>query len=51
MPENIHEAGYTTSDSPGLRFGEGHEIHQWSPVGPDPKLMSDCSLFTGLPES
>ena len=40
----------TVSDTPGLTFGQGPEIHQWSPVGPDPKLMSDCSLFTGLPD-
>lgn len=40
----------TVSDTPGLTFGQGPEVHHWSPVGPDPKLMADCSLFTGLPE-
>ena len=36
--------------TPGRRFDEGPEIHHWSPLGPDPQLMADCSLFTGLPE-
>lgn len=40
----------TVSDMPGQAFGQGPEIYQYSPVGPDPKLMADCSLFTGLPK-
>ena len=40
----------TVADSPGQRFGEGPEIFNYSPVGPDPRLMEDCSIFTGLPE-
>lgn len=40
----------TVSNMPGQAFGQGPEIYQWSPVGPDPKLMADCSLFTGLPD-
>lgn len=36
--------------TPGQEFGEGPEIWNYSPVGPNPTLMSDCSLFTGLPE-
>ena len=40
----------TVADDPGQRFGDGPEIFNYSPAGPDPKLMSDCSLFTGLPE-
>ena len=40
----------TVADDPAQRFGEGPEIFHHSPAGPDPKLMSDCSLFTGLPE-
>lgn len=40
----------TVSAMPGQAFGQGPEIYHYSPVGPDPKLMSDCSLFTGLPE-
>ena len=36
--------------TPGRRFGEGPEIFHYSPVGPDPMLMADCSLFTGLPD-
>ena len=40
----------TLSDDPAQRFGEGPEIFHNSPVGPDPKLMADSSLFTGLPE-
>ena len=34
----------------GRAFEEGREIYEYSPVGPDPQLMGDCSLFTGLPE-
>ena len=40
----------TVSDMPGQAFGQGPEIYHYSPVGPDPKMMPDCSLFTGLPE-
>jgi hypothetical protein len=40
----------TVADNPAQRFGEGPEIFHDSPVGPDPKLMADSSLFTGLPE-
>lgn len=40
----------TVSDNAGQVFGHGPEIFHYSPVGPDPKLMDDCSLFTGLPE-
>lgn len=40
----------TVSDMPGQAFGNGPEIFHYSPVGPDPKLMSDCSIFTGLPD-
>lgn len=39
----------TVDDAPGRSFGEGPEIFHYSPVGPEPKLMPDCSLFTGLP--
>lgn len=39
----------TVSGMPGQAFGKGPEIFHYSPVGPDPKLMSDCSMFTGLP--
>ena len=35
---------------PGQSFGEGPEVYHYSPVGPDPQLMMDSSLFTGLPE-
>ena len=35
--------------TPERAFGEGPEIFHYSPVGPDPRLMPDCSLFTGLP--
>ena len=41
----------TASDMPGQAFGQGPEIYHYSPVGPDPKMMPDCSLFTGLPEA
>lgn len=40
----------TVSDDPAQRFGEGPEIFNYSPAGPEPRLMADCSLFTGLPE-
>ena len=40
----------TVSDTPGPTFGQGPEVHHYSPVGPNPKLMPDCSLFTGLPD-
>ena len=40
----------TVADNPAQQFGEGPEIFNYSPAGPDPKLMPDCSLFTGLPE-
>jgi len=40
----------TVSDNRVQRFGEGPEIFHYSPVGPDPRLMADSSLFTGLPE-
>ena len=40
----------TVADSPAQKFGEGPEIFNYSPVGPDPRLMEDCSIFTGLPE-
>ena len=40
----------TVADDPAQRFGEGPEIFHHSPAGPDPKLMADSSLFTGLPE-
>ena len=33
----------------GRAFGEGPEIFHYSPVGPEPTLMPDSSLFTGLP--
>lgn len=36
--------------APSRVFEEGPEIFHYSPVGPDPKLMPDCSLFTGLPQ-
>lgn len=39
----------TVSDNPRQAFGKGPEIFHYSPVGPDPNLMSDCSMFTGLP--
>lgn len=35
---------------PGQRFGEGPEVYNYSPVGPDPQLMMDSSFFTGLPD-
>ena len=40
----------TVADDPAQSFGEGPEIFHHSPSGPDPKLMADSSLFTGLPE-
>ena len=40
----------TVADNPKQRFGEGPEIFHYSPFGPDPQLMADSSLFTGLPE-
>jgi len=40
----------TVVDDPHQRFGEGPEIYHYSPVGPDPQLMADSSIFTGLPE-
>ena len=40
----------TVSRMAGQAFGQGPEIYHYSPVGPDPKLMADCSLLTGLPE-
>jgi len=40
----------TVADNPAQRFGEGPEIFNYSPVGPDPRIMADSSLFTGLPE-
>lgn len=40
----------TVSDTPGQAFGQGPEIYHYSPVGPDPAVMLDSSLFTGLPE-
>ena len=40
----------TISDIPGQAFGQGPEIYHYSPVGPDPKIMMDSSVFTGLPE-
>ena len=40
----------TVSDNTMQRFGEGPEFFNISPVGPDPKLMADSSLFTGLPD-
>lgn len=40
----------TVSDYPRQAFGEGPEIFHYSPVGPDPRLMADSSLFTGLPD-
>jgi hypothetical protein len=40
----------TVSDNPAQRFGEEPEIFHYSPVGPDPRIMADSSLFTGLPE-
>ena len=40
----------TVTDNPGQAFGQGPEIYHWSPVGPNPELMADCSLFTGLPD-
>ena len=36
--------------TPGRRIGEEPEIFHYSPIGPDPMLMADCSLFTGLPD-
>jgi hypothetical protein len=38
------------ADNPKQRFGEGPEIFHYSPAGPEPRLMADSSLFTGLPE-
>lgn len=40
----------TVADEPTQNFGERPEIFNYSPTGPDPRLMADCSLFTGLPE-
>ena len=40
----------TATAIPNQSFGEGPEIYHFSPVGPDPQLMADCSIFTGLPE-
>ena len=40
----------TVADDPTQRFGEGPEIYHHSPAGPEPRLMADSSLFTGLPE-
>lgn len=40
----------TVDSTPGRAFGKGPEIFQHSPVGPDPRLTADCSIFTGLPE-
>ena len=40
----------TVADDPKQRFGEGPEIFHHSPVGPDPRIMADSSIFTGLPE-
>lgn len=40
----------TVDSTPGQAFGEGPDIYNWSPLGPDPRLMPDCSLFTGLPQ-
>ena len=40
----------TASSASGHAFGHGEEIYNWSPLGPDPRLMPDCSLFTGLPQ-
>jgi len=39
----------TVADNPAQRLGEGPEIFHYSPVGPDPRIMADSSLFTGLP--
>jgi hypothetical protein len=39
----------SVADNPAQCFGEGPEIFHYSPVGPDPQLRADCSLFTGLP--
>lgn len=39
----------TISSEPNQAFGNGPEIHQWSPVGADPRLCADSSIFTGLP--
>ena len=38
------------ADEPTQNFGERPEIFNYSPAGPDPRLMPDCSLFSGLPE-
>lgn len=40
----------TVANNPAQPFREGPEIFHFSPVGPDPKLMADSSLFTGMPE-
>ena len=40
----------TVADEPTQNFGERPEIFNYSPAGPDPRLMPDCSLFSGLPE-
>ena len=40
----------TVASNPAQRFGEGPEIFHYSPAGPNPQLMADSSLFTGLPE-
>lgn len=34
----------------GQAFGQGSEIYDYSPVGPDPVLRVNSSFFTGLPE-
>ena len=40
----------TVDSTAGRTFGDGPEIFRYSPVGPGPRLMPDCSLFTGLPD-
>ena len=40
----------TVTAEPGQGFGAGPEIYQFSPAGPNPQLMADCSTFPGLPE-
>lgn len=40
----------TVSDKQGQAFGQSPEIYHYSPVGPDPQIMIDSSIFSGLPE-
>ena len=38
------------STTPGAKFRDGPEIFDFSPMGEDPRLQADSSIFAGLPD-